>query len=155
MNVSVCKLYLGSPVWYLAFHDIDAAFLPSLPCPILPCPCLPFPSLPSLSYILFLLLFVFLFFVFASCDDQHMIQGQQSQAFHNVVTIVGCCNCDNCDSCKCDDGRMQMPCITVTATACCVAACRYQYWLAADGQQSKAQSLSEQCNEDLQQASHS
>jgi len=148
MNVSVCKLYLGSPVWYLASHDIDAE-RHSLSFPSLPFPSLPFPSHP------FPLLFVFLFFFFASCDDQHMIQGQQSQAFHNVVTIVGCCNCDNCDSCECDDGRMQMPCITVTATACCVAACRYQYWLAADGQQSKAQSLSEQCNEDLQQASHS
>lgn len=47
-----------------------------------------------------------------------------------------------------------MPCITITATACCAGACRYQYWLAADGQQSKAQLLSEQCDEDLQQVSH-
>ena len=47
-----------------------------------------------------------------------------------------------------------MPCITIMAIACCVVACRYQYWLAADGQQSKAQLLSEQCNEELQQVSH-
>jgi len=53
----------------------------------------------------------------------------------------------------CDHDRMQVPCITSKATACCVVACRYQYWLAADGQQNKSQLLSEQCNEDLQQVS--
>ncbi len=65
--------------------------------------------------------------------------------------MAGWCNYDDCD---CDDGRMQMPCIAIMAKACCVVACRYQYWLAADGQQNKAQLLSEQCNEDLQQVSH-